>query len=50
MIGVGREVAKVLLGDHSSLLHPFRFERFATGDLRGLELALPLVVTATPGV
>ena len=33
MIGVGREVAKVLLGDHSSLLHPFRFERFATGDL-----------------
>ena len=33
MIGVGREVAKVLLGDHSSLLYPFRFERFATGDL-----------------
>lgn len=33
MIGVGREVAKVLLGDSSSLLHPFRFERFATGDL-----------------
>jgi glycine/D-amino acid oxidase-like deaminating enzyme len=33
MIGVGREVARVLLGDHSSLLHPFRFERFATGDL-----------------
>jgi methylglutamate dehydrogenase subunit A len=33
MIGVGREVAKVLLGDRSSLLHPFRFERFETGDL-----------------
>ena len=33
MIGVGREVAKVLVGDHSSLLYPFRFERFAAGDL-----------------
>jgi glycine/D-amino acid oxidase-like deaminating enzyme len=33
MIGVGREVAKVLLGEHSSLLYPFRFERFASGDL-----------------
>jgi glycine/D-amino acid oxidase-like deaminating enzyme len=33
MIGVGREVAKVLVGDHSSLLYPFRHERFATGDL-----------------
>ncbi|HEU4451191.1 MAG TPA: FAD-binding oxidoreductase [Gaiellaceae bacterium] len=33
MIGVGREVAKVLLGEHSSLLYPFRFERFAVGDL-----------------
>ena len=33
MIGVGREVAKVVLGDHSRLLYPFRFERFATGDL-----------------
>jgi glycine/D-amino acid oxidase-like deaminating enzyme len=33
MIAVGREVAKVLLGDHSNLLYPFRFERFATGDL-----------------
>ena len=33
MIGVGREVAKVLLGDHSKLLYPFRYERFATGDL-----------------
>jgi len=33
MIGVGREVAKVVLGDHSSLLYPFRYERFATGDL-----------------
>ena len=33
MIGVGREVAKVLVGGHSSLLYPFRFERFETGDL-----------------
>jgi methylglutamate dehydrogenase subunit A len=33
MIGVGKEVAGVLLGEYSSLLHPFRFERFATGDL-----------------
>ena len=33
MIGVGREVASVLLGGHSSLLYPFRYERFATGDL-----------------
>jgi glycine/D-amino acid oxidase-like deaminating enzyme len=33
MIGVGKEVAGVLLGDHSRLLYPFRFERFETGDL-----------------
>ena len=33
MIGVGREVATVLTGAHSALLYPFRFERFATGDL-----------------
>jgi methylglutamate dehydrogenase subunit A len=33
MIGVGREVANVLTGGHSSLLYPFRYERFATGDL-----------------
>jgi len=33
MIGVGREVAKVLVGEHAGLLYPFRFERFATGDL-----------------
>jgi len=33
MIAVGREVARVLQGEHSSLLHPFRFERFETGDL-----------------
>jgi glycine/D-amino acid oxidase-like deaminating enzyme len=33
MIGVGKEVASVLLGEHSRLLFPFRFERFATGDL-----------------
>jgi glycine/D-amino acid oxidase-like deaminating enzyme len=33
MIAVGREIARVLRGEHSSLLHPFRYERFATGDL-----------------
>jgi len=33
MIGVGREVARVLVGEHSSLLYPFRLERFETGDL-----------------
>jgi glycine/D-amino acid oxidase-like deaminating enzyme len=33
MIGVGREVARLLIGEHSSLLYPFRFERFETGDL-----------------
>ena len=33
MIGVGREVAKVMMGDHSEVLHPFRFARFAEGDL-----------------
>jgi glycine/D-amino acid oxidase-like deaminating enzyme len=33
MIAVGREVARVVTGEHSSLLHPFRYERFATGDL-----------------
>ena len=33
MIAVGREIAEVLSGGHSSLLYPFRYERFATGDL-----------------
>ena len=33
MIAVGREIARVLVGEHSSLLHPFRYERFAAGDL-----------------
>ncbi|MFO7573469.1 MAG: FAD-binding oxidoreductase [Gaiellaceae bacterium] len=33
MIGVGKEAARVLVGEHSPLLYPFRFERFATGDL-----------------
>ncbi|MBA3375167.1 MAG: FAD-binding oxidoreductase [Actinobacteria bacterium] len=33
MIGVGREVARVLIGEHSRLLYPFRFDRFETGDL-----------------
>lgn len=33
MIAVGREIAEVVRGGHSSLLYPFRYERFATGDL-----------------
>jgi glycine/D-amino acid oxidase-like deaminating enzyme len=33
MIAVGREIARVLRGEHSTLLHPFRFDRFASGDL-----------------
>jgi glycine/D-amino acid oxidase-like deaminating enzyme len=33
MIAVGREIARELTGEHSSLLHPFRYERFAAGDL-----------------
>jgi glycine/D-amino acid oxidase-like deaminating enzyme len=33
MIGVGREVARVIVGELSSLLYPFRYERFETGDL-----------------
>jgi len=33
MIAVGREVARVLRGEHSSLLRPFRYERFQTGEL-----------------
>ncbi|MCP5096348.1 MAG: FAD-binding oxidoreductase [Chloroflexi bacterium] len=33
MIGVGKEVARVLVGEHSNILHPFRYSRFAEGDL-----------------
>jgi glycine/D-amino acid oxidase-like deaminating enzyme len=33
MIAVGREIARTLAGEHSSLLHPFRYERFQTGEL-----------------
>ncbi|MCS7006015.1 MAG: FAD-binding oxidoreductase [Thermoleophilia bacterium] len=33
MIGVGKEVARILVGEHSRLLYPFRYERFETGDL-----------------
>jgi methylglutamate dehydrogenase subunit A len=33
MIGVGKEVARVLMGEESSVLHPFRFSRYETGDL-----------------
>jgi glycine/D-amino acid oxidase-like deaminating enzyme len=33
MIAVGREIAEMVTGGHSSLLRPFRYTRFATGDL-----------------
>jgi glycine/D-amino acid oxidase-like deaminating enzyme len=33
MIAVGREIARVLRGEHSTLLSPFAFERFRTGKL-----------------
>lgn len=33
MIGVGKEVARVLMGEESAILHPFRYSRFAEGDL-----------------
>ena len=33
MIGVGKEVAKVMMGERSTVLHPFRFSRYAEGDL-----------------
>jgi hypothetical protein len=33
MIGEGKEVAKVLMGENSSLLYPFRCSRYAEGDL-----------------
>jgi glycine/D-amino acid oxidase-like deaminating enzyme len=33
MIGVGKEVARVLMGESSSVLYPFRFARFSQGEL-----------------
>ncbi|CAN5149519.1 hypothetical protein BH20ACT9_BH20ACT9_06360 [soil metagenome] len=33
MIGVGREAARVLTGEKSEVLHPFRFSRYAEGAL-----------------
>jgi methylglutamate dehydrogenase subunit A len=33
MIAVGREIARILSGEHSTLLRPFTYERFATGEL-----------------
>jgi hypothetical protein len=33
MIGVGALVARELLGEHEPLLEPFRFGRYATGEL-----------------
>jgi hypothetical protein len=33
MIGVGKEVAQVMMGEKSGVLHPFRYARYAEGDL-----------------
>ena len=33
MIAVGKEVARVLMGEKSEILYPFRYDRFAEGDL-----------------
>ena len=33
MIAVGREIARVMRGEHSTLLAPFAYERFSTGQL-----------------
>lgn len=33
MIGVGKEVAKVLMGESSDVLRPFRYTRYEEGDL-----------------
>lgn len=33
MIGVGKEIAKVLMGENSAVLRPFRFSRYAEGEL-----------------
>ncbi|MGZ8665835.1 MAG: NAD(P)/FAD-dependent oxidoreductase [Solirubrobacterales bacterium] len=33
MIAVGREIARELGGEHSTLLAPFRYKRFSTGEL-----------------
>jgi hypothetical protein len=33
MIGVGKEVARVMMGEKSGVLHPFRYARYAEGDL-----------------
>lgn len=33
MIGVGKEVARVMMGETSDVLHPFRYARYETGDL-----------------
>jgi hypothetical protein len=33
MIGVGALVARELLGDQQALLAPFRFSRYAAGEL-----------------
>ena len=40
MIAVGKEIARIVTGEHSSLLHPFRYERFASGDLHPSRTAL----------
>ena len=49
MIAVGREIARVLGGEHSSLLHPFRYERFQTGDLHPVSHS-PYPISVARGV
>ena len=45
MLGVGREVAKVIAGDGAPLLKPFRLGALRDGrPAPGVEVALPLVV------
>ena len=58
MIAVGRRSPRCSRGGHSSLLYPFRYERFATGDLHpvshspvSLELmAAPPVIVVSAGL
>lgn len=33
MNGAGKEIAGVLMGEKSAVLHPFRFSRYAEGEL-----------------
>ena len=50
MIGVGKEVARVLMGERSRFLHPFRFSRFAEGALHPSQRTLSLDLIAATDV